>query len=103
MLLLASSVVCKRSTSFLREVACAVAGIYRAVFRGHTLRAGDFAQKGSRALADDGAGEEQHPAALHQVRHEAEFGEASAGNSKHREILRRLKGDPAIFGERGAR
>src|SRR5881396_2564716 len=76
MLLLASSVVCSRSTSFFREVACAervpaenrainscncaIAGVYRAVLRGHAFRAGDFAEEGSRATANDGAGEEQH-------------------------------------------
>src|SRR6266849_2967591 len=48
-----------------REKNRAVAGIYRAVFRGHAFSAGDFAQEGSRALTNNGAGEEQHPAAVH--------------------------------------
>ena len=45
--------------------------IHRAIFGRHAVVAGDVAQERSRAAADCGPGEVQHPAAVHAFRHEA--------------------------------
>src|SRR5579859_4524706 len=80
-----------------RKENLAIAGIHRALFRRYAFRPGHLAQEGSRAAADDGAGEVEHSASVHQVRHETEFGKASARDSQRRKIVRRPQGHSEVF------